>query len=226
MTWKPRSTGALAGDLAAVIAITLYAPTAFAACQVYDEPDHCDMQWTLENDFWIGQYTVEMGRGFVSVDGQAMPMQPTPLAMATIFQIGPDLVIDHPERRLQADLTSVSLDTPAWDWDDRLAEDMPAMSLSDVEIVLDCSNAELPRWSAPTHSDDGHPMTLDLVAVGPYNIYGLLHAEGMMDGHYVIWQSQVNFSRETFPVESLDLVTIESDAACDQICSNSPFLCP
>lgn len=212
---------------AATLALLLAAVPAAAAradCLMVPEPDACTMMWTLENDFWVGEYAVEAGPALVTVDGRSMGGPPEPLASATVFQIGADLVIEHPERLLQADLVSLGPGDPAWSWND--VPDWGGRSdLADLELTLDCSNAELPRWSAPTYSEDGVPMTLDLVAVSPFTIMGRLHADTVMDGHSVSYLRQVNFTRGRWPIEGLEPEVVSSDA-CDQFCGEGNWRCP
>lgn len=202
------------------------ARTAHAACQMYVEPDACTMLWTLETDFWVGVYSVEAGPGTVTGNGMTIPMPPEPLGQATVFQLGPDIVIDHPDRMLQAQLTAVDPGLPEWTWADDLAEGMPGATLGDVELMLGCSNAEMLRWTAQTYSEDGYPMTLDLVAVGPYNIYGHLHMDGVVEGTRIRWERQVIFTRSEFPTEGLGTQTVNDDAYCEARCAEQPFICP
>jgi len=214
-----------AGAATLVLGAALSTP-AVAACRMYPEPDSCTMMWTVTEDFWVGEYTVEAGTVHMTFDGRAHTVPPEPLSMATIFQVGGNLVIQHPEVVLNAELVSVALDAPPWRWGDALDDGMPAVSLGDVELMADCTNAEMPRWSAPVRTAEGVEMTLDLVAVGPYNIYGLLHADTVFDGVAVTLRRQINFTRGSYPVDGLSLFTEDSDGACDEVCTSHPFRCP
>lgn len=208
----------------ALLFAAIPATAARADCLMVPEPDPCTMMWSLETDFWVGEYAVQAGPVLVTVDGRSMGGPPEPLAPATVFQIGADLVIQHPERLLQADLVTLGPGDPAWNWDEG-PEWGGRAGLDDIEVTLDCSNAEMPRWSAQTHSDDGTPMTLDLVAVSPTTIMGRLHADTVMDGHSVSYLRPVDFTRDRWPIEGLEPEVVSSDA-CDRFCGEGNWRCP
>ncbi|MEQ9812588.1 MAG: hypothetical protein RLO50_07380 [Azospirillaceae bacterium] len=180
----------LASVTGAVCALT--SAPASASCQVTVTVDFCTLAWLTGDDFWDGTYSVEYGHGVMTANGMPMPL---PFAgdggVAAIDQTGTGLAISHPQRFLQASASEVSLDTPAWQWSEQAGQwftshDAEAFATMQAGVATwtgqQCTNQELPRWSAPTYSADNRPMTLDFVGMGPLAIMGMLHAEASQQG--------------------------------------------
>jgi len=225
---RPRGT-ALATALSATMALA--SMPAHASCEVTIAVDFCTLAWLAGDDFWDGSYRVEYGHGVMTANGQPIPLPFTGGGgVASIDQSGASLAISHPQRFLQASASEVALDTPEWQWAEQAeswftSNDAAEFATMQAGVAFwarqQCTNQEMPRWSAPTHSADNQPMTLDLVGVGPLVIMGLLHAQASQQGMRLLWMQEVIFTRDDFPRSELDSQTIDDDAVCSQVCDGS-----
>lgn len=206
---------------AVVLSVPLVGAPSWADCIMYEKPDICEAASTLSDGFWIGEYSVAAGAGTFAIRTGTHTIPPAGMQPATVFEQGGDLVIVHPRRELNASLVSLATDYPAWGWDEGAGD----MSLNDMTLLAGCHSEELPRWIADTSSDDGVPMTLELVAVWPTLIMGRLSAEGVKDGYAFTYQRHLDFKRDDYPVENLE-ETIRSSEECELLCPEEPHLCP
>lgn len=195
-----------------------------AECLFYDAPDICTMKDIAPEGFWIGVYDTRHLHGVMSVNGTPRVVPPSAEGDSVIAEFDGDLVIQHPKRMLNGTLVEHRSGVDDWDWDFVEAEiDLP--TVDDASTMSGCDMPDLPRWEATTHSDDGHEMTLELVAVTPFQIRGRLHGSAVLAGGSMAVEQMIVFERSTFPLEGLE-PTVLSSEACDRACADSPFKCP
>ncbi|MBF9030456.1 hypothetical protein HKCCE3408_08620 [Rhodobacterales bacterium HKCCE3408] len=202
-------------------AIALLSVQARADCLAYIV-DACHMSSEVADGFWIGEYSVEAGPGTLTTSAGTYGMPAEGMQAATVFQMGDNLVIHHPERELNAELVGVGGWEPSWN------DEPPEGQLSLEDLTLTeagCSSNQLPRWTAPTESDDGVPMRLDLVAVSPTVIAGRLSATGVRDGTAFTYMRLIRMTRQDFPHDELD-ETVLPNALCETQCGNGVYFCP
>ncbi len=130
----------------------------------------CAFLWA-DDDFWVGLYNVEAGPQFIRHAGGQRTNPWEAQGIATIFQMGGELVVTHSLGLLDTDLTPVDIDEAAWEWDSRTS--MYA-TLEQAETVAGCENNEMPRWRGFAQGG-GVPVHVDLVAVSEKTIMGRLY---------------------------------------------------
>lgn len=207
--------------IGATTAALLSAAPARADCLAYII-DICNMSGEIGDGFWVGEYEVEAGPGVLTTSYGTNGIPPAGMQPATVFQMGEDLVIQHPERELNADLVGVADEDPEW----TSAPSSTGANLAElVYVEAGCSSQRLPRWTAPTHSEDGIPMRLDLVGVSPTAIVGRLSAEGVQDGTPFTYLRHIRMSRTDFPYDQLDEMVLPN-ALCEAQCGGGAYYCP
>lgn len=213
--------------LAPVLSVLTFQGPAAADCLVYEYPGICELNWRAENDFWTGEYAVEVGPLHLLMDGQPHvgPEQPPP-EMVSIVQSGDSLQIMIPQVGTGT-LQELGPGAEPFGWDTRYAEEMGNATLADHELVAGCPQSEMPRWVAPIDNPNPGPSTqMEIIAVDST----ILIAHLSIPNQPVQFQgTSITFDRRVVLTRDPQLEYFEEVATaeeCEVLCPQDRFYCP
>lgn len=220
-------------NLAIVSVLTISLPAAMLLptsalaqdCRIYQVPDFCSVLWSAETDFWSGIYSVAAGPVSAQINGQPFSRPAEPVVDVTVFQIGQDLAISHPEGMLDAQYQPLDPGEEPFVWPQNFAGnnvlgDAISFDLPEYETAQGCDNQQMPRWQAAVPAPDGPVTTVELTAVTFDTILGRLYYEGPWQDAHIWFERRVELSRpagEIDPAEYPDLFEIID--ASGEVCS-------
>lgn len=141
--------------------------------------------WTAIRESLVGHWKITHLAGYARSGGMVIPFPADPSQeVLTIALIGDELEASHPD--MQAPMVLRPTEEPLWNLE---AEDpsvpRPSMTLSDLELVVNCPQAEMPRVIGTTSATvQGTRMDFvnRLVYYSEAGLYGVMEATSVANG--------------------------------------------
>ncbi len=122
----------------------------------------------LSNEDLVGDYSLIMGPGLVSMEGMTMPFPETPKSPVKVFMLNDELMISADDGHFDMTLSKVDDSEKPWSFSSSKSLKLP--DSNDFGLALGCKTTDLPRYAGKgwfmTEDNVKAPSTMTLIVHG------------------------------------------------------------